>query len=122
MTPVAQALYAAKGDLATLARSPVLLDLLVRSVRENFEALEMDGVRIRPLRIAPLGAAPGPFVRAVMRLALGSPLARAAVRPHTLAARDEVEAIAEELRELAASCWLLAEAGERLEDAARTRP
>ncbi len=123
MTPVAQALYAAGGDLGALARSPALLDLLVRAVRENFEALEMDGVRIRPLRIAPLGAAPAPFVRALVRLALRTPLARRAVPPHALAAREEVAALADELRELASSCWLLAEAGERLGDAAgKTRP
>jgi 2-dehydropantoate 2-reductase len=118
MTPVAQALYAAGGDLTRLARSPELLDLLVRSVRENFDALEMDGVRLRPRRLASLGHAPAPFLKALLRRALGTPFAREAVAPHALASREEVRALASELQEVAVGCWLLAEANEALGDAA----
>ncbi|HSN92833.1 MAG TPA: 2-dehydropantoate 2-reductase N-terminal domain-containing protein [Anaeromyxobacteraceae bacterium] len=117
-TPVAQALHAAGGDPRRLARSGRLLDLLVRSVGENLSALEMDGVRIRPLHLASFGNAPAPLLRALLRRVLGSPHARNAVAPHARASRAEVRAIAADLRQLAEGCWLLAEAGERLEEAA----
>jgi 2-dehydropantoate 2-reductase len=117
-TPLAQAIHAAGGDPRRLARSGPLLDLLVRSVGENLSALEMDGVRIRPLHLASFGNAPAPLLRALLRRALGSPHARHAVAPHALAARAEVRAISADLRDLAEGCWLLAEAGERLEAAA----
>jgi 2-dehydropantoate 2-reductase len=122
MTPIAQALYAAGGDLATLARSPELLDLLVRSVRENFSALEMDGVQLRPRRLASLGHAPAPFLKALLRRALGTPFARDAVAAHALASRAEVRALATELQEVAEGCWLLAEASQALDDAAAAAP
>jgi hypothetical protein len=38
--------------------------------------------------------------------------------PHALASRGEVQALAADLREVAEACWLLAEAGEELGQAA----
>lgn len=121
MTPLAQAIHAAGGDLGLLARSGPLLDLLVGSVRENIAALEMDGVRIRPLHVASLGHAPAPLLRALVRRALDSPHARDAMAPHALASRGEVQALAADLREVAEACWLLAESGEQLGEAAGAR-
>jgi 2-dehydropantoate 2-reductase len=119
MTPLAQALLAAGGDVEALARSPRLLDLVVGSIRENFRVLEMDGVTVAPRMLAPLVDAPLPFLRMLLRKALGTPIARTAFVPHVLGAREEVEALAGELRETAQAVWLLTEASDRLEDAAR---
>jgi 2-dehydropantoate 2-reductase len=119
MTPLAQALLAAGGDVAELARSPKLLELVVRSVRENFRVLESDGVQVAPRVLNPLLDAPVPILRTLLRKALETPIARDAFVPHVMNAQEEVEVLAGELRETAQSCWLLTEASDRLDDAAR---
>ena len=88
VSPLANALYMVKCDNHGLARSPHVVRLAVRAVREGFSVLRRLGIPITPTRLRMWEWVPESLLVAV---------------EHTLAATDEMRQIAEEFRTLIVS-------------------
>jgi len=111
--PTAYALYMAGGDPRRLARTRDALVLMIRAMREGFEVLEAHGVPITPANHRVLPWLPEPLLLAIMRGMLGSDAMSIKIG-HATEARDEMRALDDELRALAASTAVATPATDRL--------
>jgi 2-dehydropantoate 2-reductase len=101
ISPLANAIYAAGGDRLRLARTRDALALMVRAMREGLRVLHALGIPITPRRYRLLEWVPEPALVAFLQRAVTSERFDLAAVQHALAARDELEHIAGELRFLA---------------------
>ena len=103
ISPLANALYRVNCDNQVLARSPDVVRLAVRAVREGFSVLRSLGIPITPARLQMWEWIPESLlVRSLMLWADTNHFKTAAVE-HTAAAADEMHQIAQEFRTLTLS-------------------
>ncbi len=101
VSPVANAHYMVGGSNYRLARTRDGVVLLVRAIREGFQVLRARGIAIAPARLKLFEWLPEPLLVASWRLVLATPFAETVMARHANAARDEMGALAAELRALA---------------------
>ena len=101
VSPIANAIYLAGGSTARLAHTRDGLVLLVRSVRENLAVLRALKVPITPTKYNLLSWLPEPLLVLLLRLGLPGKRPELLMASHANAARDEMKAMADELRSLA---------------------
>ena len=103
ISPLANAIYRVNCDNHVLARSPYVVQLVVRAVREGFSVLRALGIPITPAKLQLWEWIPQSLlVRSLMLWADTNHFKTVAVE-HTAAAADEMYQIAEEFRTLAVS-------------------
>ncbi|MGC9399562.1 MAG: ketopantoate reductase family protein [Anaerolineae bacterium] len=101
VSPIANALYMAGGDIYRLAETRDALVLLVRGIREGFCVLRALDVPITPAKYRALDWIPEPLLLAALRRMLSTEVAELGLQRHANAARDEMQQLAEEFRLLA---------------------
>ncbi len=101
VSPVANAIYAAGGDIYRLARTRDALLLMIRAAREGFRVLRALGVPITPARLRLLERLPEPLLLAILRRGLAQEEAELMLARHANAARDEMGQLADEFQALA---------------------
>jgi 2-dehydropantoate 2-reductase len=99
ITAIAGAIYRAEGSATVLARRRECIRALVRGIRQGFSALSAAGVVIEPRKLALLFALPAVIPEFYWRRYLAHPAAELIFAAHARAARDEMRALVEELRE-----------------------
>lgn len=98
VSPIANALYMVNCDSTVLARSPHVLRMAVRAVREGFSALRTMGIPVTPTTLRIWECVPESLlVRSLMFLA-GTKYFRTVIVEHTVSASDEMRLIADEFR------------------------
>lgn len=101
VSPVANAIYAAGGDIRRLARTRDGLVLMIRAVREGLSVLKTLNVPITPAQYQLLNWLPEPVLVAVLRRGLDTTRAELVLARHANAARDEMAQLAQEFKTLA---------------------
>jgi 2-dehydropantoate 2-reductase len=101
VSPVANALYMAGGDIYRLAETRDALVLMVRGIREGFNVLSALDVPILPRKYKTLLWLPEPLLVMALKRLLASELAELAIQRHANAARDEMQQLADEFQLLA---------------------
>jgi 2-dehydropantoate 2-reductase len=101
VTPIANAIYAAGGDITRTARTRDALLLMVRAMKEGFVALRALGIPITPFKLRILIEwLPEPFQMLVLRQAYQEEAARLMLESHANAARDEMALLTDEVKAL----------------------
>jgi len=100
VSPIANAIYAAEGSNYRLAKTQDALILMVRSIQESLALLKKIGVPLTPFKFRVLPYLPEPLLVAGMKWALDSRWAELVITRHANAARDEMQALADEFRAL----------------------
>ncbi len=101
VTPIANAIYAAGGDVFRAGRTPDAVVLMVRAVKEGFAALRALGIPITPFKLRVLVEwLPEPFLVAVLRRVAQTDTARLVLESHANAARDEMATLTHEVKAL----------------------
>ena len=98
---LAPALHAAGRDNVRLARTPDLLVLAIRGIREAFAALRAIGLPVTPAKFRILQWVPEPLLVLGASRLLANPLMEMALVRHAEAARDEVHHLIGEFMALA---------------------
>jgi len=103
VSPLANALYMVDCDNHALARSPHVVRLAVRAVREGFGVLRTLGISVTPAKLRMWEWIPESIlVRSLMSWA-DTNYFRTVIVEHTVAATGEMRLIAEEFRTLTVS-------------------
>ncbi len=102
ISPLANAFYAAGSSLPRAASTPDAIVLGIRAVREGLRVIRASGMPIMPPRMVLLERLPEPLLVLLLSRTARSPLAEIAMAAHASAARDEMAALTEEFRALAA--------------------
>ena len=100
VSPVANAIYMAGGDNYRLARTPELVRLLVRAVREGFQVIRVLGIPVTPQKLRFLELLPEGVLVTILRLWANTKHFETVATHHSNAARDEMETLAREFRTL----------------------
>ena len=103
VSPLANALYMVNCDNHALARSPDVVRLAVRAVREGFSVLRTLGTPVTPARLRMWEWIPESLLARCLMLWADTNYFRTVIVEHTVAAADEMRHIAEEFRTLAVS-------------------
>jgi 2-dehydropantoate 2-reductase len=103
VSPIANALYMAGGDIYRLARTRDGVVLIIRAVREGFQVQRALGIPIRPPMLQVVAWIPEPILVSLLQRMLGTELAEIAIAGHANAARDEMTCLADEFKALALS-------------------
>jgi 2-dehydropantoate 2-reductase len=103
VSPLANALYMAGGDIYRLAATRDALVLLVRAIREGLQVLRALDIPVRPPLVQIVALLPEPVLVSLLRRALATEVAELAVAGHANAARDEMTCLANEFQALALS-------------------
>lgn len=114
VSPAANAIYMAGGDAFRLARTRDALILLVRAAHEGLRVLRKLGYPIIPARIRRLRCIPEPLLVAILAKGLASEAAQLMLARHANAARDEMQCLADEFKQLAVQSGLATPAIDRL--------
>lgn len=101
VSPFANAVYLAGGDVKRLARTRDGLVLMVRAVREGFRTLGALGIPVTPLKLRSMQVLPEALLVFVMRFALATEYADLIVARHANAARDEMGPLCDDFIALA---------------------
>lgn len=101
VSPVANAIYMAGGDIYRLTRTRDALVLLVRAVKEGFHVLQELSIPITPAKFKQLLWIPEPVLVAFLKKAFNNERAELALQQHANAARDEMKQLADEFQALA---------------------
>ena len=102
VSPIADAFYAAGGDLRSLADSNPRVIAMLRSIRRAFVALRAQGIPVTPARMRSLELLPEWLLVVACRRALRTSYADLIVARHATVAREEMAALSKQLRELVA--------------------
>ena len=103
ISPLANALYRVNCDNHVLARSPDVVRLAIKAVREGFNVLRALGIPITPAKLRMWEWIPGSLLVQLLMLWANTNHFRTVAVEHTAAAADEMYQIAEEFRTLAVS-------------------
>jgi 2-dehydropantoate 2-reductase len=98
--PIACAIYAAGGDNYRLANTPDAVVLMVRAMREGFNALRKLGVPITPTKLSMMERLPEPLLVFRLRRMLDTQFAEIGLAGHANAARDEMAYLMEQFQVL----------------------
>ncbi len=100
ISPTANALYMAGGDVRRLARTRDALLLMLRAIREGYRVLAEHGIPVTPKSHRIFQWLPEPLLLVLMRRRVESDATSIKIG-HALGARSEMKTIADELRALA---------------------
>lgn len=114
VSPAANAVYMAGGDIYRLARTRDALVLLIRAAREGLRVVRRLGYPITPARIQLLQCVPEPLLVKVLEKVLATESAQLVIARHANAARDEMQVLAEEFKRLAEQAVVTTPAMDRL--------
>ena len=103
ISPLANALYMVKGDNQLLARSPQIVRLIVRAVREGMMVLRALGIPITPVKHQFWRWVPQVLLVKALMLWANTNHFRTVAVEHTMAATDEMRQLADEFHALALS-------------------
>jgi 2-dehydropantoate 2-reductase len=101
VSPIANAVYLAGGDIYRLAKTRDGLVLMVRAIREGFQVLHALDIPIVPARFHFIEWIPEPLLVAVLRRGLATPKSELIISRHANVARDEMSQISAEFLALA---------------------
>lgn len=122
VSPIANAVYAAGGDIAACARDRGIMGLMVDAIREGFEVVRAagasegrgrsdpgavaargagPGARVEPPKLAAMMALPKAFLVPAFASRLASPWGETVIARHALKARGEMRLLSDELLGLA---------------------
>ena len=102
VSPIADAFYAAGGDLRSLANSKPRVIAMLRSIRRALLALRAQGIPVTPARMRSFELLPEWLLVVACRWALSTSYADLIVARHATVAREEMAALSEQLRALVA--------------------
>lgn len=102
VSPIADAFYAASGDLSVLADSRSRVLAMLRSIRQAFSALHAQGIPVTPAKLRSLELLPDWLLVGACQWALRTSYADLIVARHATVAREEMAALSEQLRGLVA--------------------
>ena len=91
VSPVANAIYAAAGDVSRLSRTPAAIALMLGAIRESFAVLNKLDVPITPWKLRPLSHLPESVGLRLLPPLLASRRADIIFARHANAARDEMQ-------------------------------
>ncbi len=114
VSPAANAVYMAGGDIYRLAHTRDALVLLVRAAREGLRVIRRLGYPITPARIQLLQIVPEPLLVKVLERVLATESAQLMIARHANAARDEMQVVADEFKQLVEKAGLATPAMDRL--------
>lgn len=97
VSPAAAAIHLAGGSVRRLAHTPDALLLMVRAVRESFQALHALNIPVTPVPVGLLKYVPEPFLLALLRRSFDTPRAELLMEKHAITARTEMRQLMEEL-------------------------
>ena len=103
VSPLANALYMVDCDNHVLARSPHVVRLAVRAVREGFRVLRTLGIPVTPAKLRMWEWIPESLLVRSLMLWADTNYFRTVIVEHSVAATDEMRHIAEEFRTLTVS-------------------
>ncbi|HEY9076739.1 MAG TPA: 2-dehydropantoate 2-reductase N-terminal domain-containing protein [Anaerolineaceae bacterium] len=106
VSPIANAIYLAGGDVYRLARTRDALILMVRAIREGLQVLDELKIPITPARYRLLKWIPEPLLITILQKRLPSPNAELVLQRHANAARDEMLMLSNEFQSLAHATFL----------------
>ena len=102
VSPIADAFYAAGGDLKSLAVSRSRVTAMLHSVRRAFSALRVQDVPVTPAKLRGLELLPVWLLVGACQWALRTSFADLIVARHATVAREEMAALSEQLHEMVA--------------------
>lgn len=114
VSPLANALYLAGGDIYRLARTRDGIVLAIRAIREGLKVLRAQGVPVTPSAIKTIKWLPEPILVPLVRAVLNTERAEIGLAGHANAARDEMKHLAEEFKVLARATTVPTPAIDRL--------
>jgi 2-dehydropantoate 2-reductase len=114
VSPLANALYMVNGDNHALARSPHVVRLAIRAVREGFKVLRALGIPVTPSKLQIWEWIPESLLMRCLMLWADTSHFRTVAVEHTLAATDEMWQIAQEFYLLALSTSIVTPAMDEL--------
>ena len=100
VSPIANALYMAGGDIYRLAETRDALVLMIRGIREGFRVLRALDIPIIPRKYLTLFWLPEPLLVFLLQRLLATEQAELAMQRHANAARDEMQQLADEFQVL----------------------
>lgn len=102
VSPIANAVYGAAGDMKRLARTRDLVVLMVRAIREGFAVLRALGIGVTPRYMEALRYVPEPLLVWSCQILLRTSYADLIVARHANSARGEMAVLANDFAALAA--------------------
>lgn len=118
ISPVADAIYAAKGSNYQLARDPKTIRLMLRAIREGYQVLHELAIPITPAKLRIIEWLPDSLLVPLMQRGLATPWAETVIARHANVARDEMRVLADEFSVLAQRTNVATPALDRLSSAA----
>lgn len=118
VSPIANAIYMAEGNIYRLARDREDVRLMLRAMREGFKVLRALNVPITPANLRILELVPEPLMVMYLQRLLNTERAELTIARHANAARDEMKQIADEFTALARSTSVPTSAIDRLHNKA----
>ena len=100
VSPIADAFYAAGGDLKVLANSRFQVSAMLHSIRKAFAALRAQGVSVTPARLRGVELLPASLLVGACQWALRSSYAELIAARHATVAHEEMAVLAEQLNAL----------------------
>lgn len=98
VSPIANAIYMADGDIHQLAHDRASVLLMLRAIREGFQVLHSLNIPVTPMRMNVFALIPEVFMVSLLQRLLDTNYAELVIANHALAARDEMKQIADEFR------------------------
>ena len=102
VSPIADAFYAAGGDLRSLADSTLRVTAMLCNIRQAFSALRAQGIPVTPARLRALELLPDWLLVEACQWALRTSYADLIATRHATVAREEMAALSEQLHKLVA--------------------
>ena len=103
VSPIADAFYAAGGDLKSLADSSSRVIAMLCTIRQAFSALRAQGIPVTPAKLRGLELLPDWLLVGACQWALRTSYADLIVARHATVAREEMVALSEQLHSLVTS-------------------
>ncbi|NTW44888.1 MAG: ketopantoate reductase family protein [Anaerolineaceae bacterium] len=100
VSPIANAIYLADGDVNRLAETRDGLIMLIRAIREGFHVLDHLAIPVVPGRLKILRYLPESILIAILKMIFKSPKTELIMARHARSARDEMRQLALEFQHL----------------------
>jgi 2-dehydropantoate 2-reductase len=100
VSPIANAIYLADGDVYRLAETRDGLIMMIRAIREGFHVLDHLEIPIVPGKLKILRYLPESILIAILKTVLKSPYSELILAQHARSARDEMRQLALEFQQL----------------------
>ena len=100
VSPIANAIYLADGDVYRLAETRDGLIMMIRAIREGFHVLDHLEIPIVPGKLKILRYLPESILIAILKTVLKSPYSELILAQHARSARDEMRQLALEFQQM----------------------